>query len=159
MSPNSDVGDQPGTDRVNELYWDSDRTVGDITDELGLSRNALYTAIHPLAAGASCADCGERMVYTNRTRRDSKAPICRSCGSEGALGGGSRLRDEGGGTDAGRGNGDPRTARLAAGPPGWTRWRDELASVEPERFALVGGAAALGAVLGAAAAHALRDRG
>lgn len=153
MSRNSDVGDQQGADRLNELYWNSDRTVGDITDELGMSRNALYTAIHPLAAGATCADCGERMVYTNRTRRDSNAPVCRSCGSEAALGGGSRPRGEGGG------NGDPRAARLAADPPGWTRWRDELASVEPERFALVGGAAALGAVLGAAAAHALRDRG
>lgn len=38
---------------------------------------------------------------------------------------------------------------------GWSRWRRELAAVEPERYALVGGGAALGVMVGAAAARAM----
>lgn len=152
--------DPTGNDRINDLYWNTSRTIGDITDELGVSRNALYTSIQPFPAGASCPGCGERMVFTNRTQRDTGIATCRACGSErdmrksaerpepAAAGSAGRARGATAGTN---GNG-------ADSEPGWTRWRDDLASVEPERYALVGGAAALGVMLGAAAARALRHR-
>lgn len=52
----------------------------------------------------------------------------------------------------------PRPEEAAARGPGtrWTRWRDELAAVSPQRAAMVGSAAALGAVIGAIGARALR---
>lgn len=164
MSPNSESPDQPRYERINELYWHSDRTIAEITGEVDVSRNALYTAIRPVAAGATCTECGERLVYTNRTRRDTGLASCRACGAEADLqaapvehsaparafatdaGGQRNGRDETDSWDANRGDAS------------WSRWREDLASVEPERYALVGSAAALGVMLGAAAARALRDR-
>jgi hypothetical protein len=45
----------------------------------------------------------------------------------------------------------------AAAQSGLSRWREDLTGVTPERAALIGGAAALGVVLGAAAARAVRN--
>ena len=39
----------------------------------------------------------------------------------------------------------------------WSRWREDLSGVEPQRAALVGGGAALGVMVGAAAARAVRE--
>lgn len=151
--------DPNGNDRINDLYWNTSRTIGDITDELGVSRNALYTSIHPFPAGASCPACGERMVFTNRTQRDTGIATCRACGNERDMRKGAERpepaaasagRSRATGGSNGNGNGDSE--------PGWSRWREDLASVEPERYALVGGAAALGVMVGAAAARALRHR-
>lgn len=160
--PTSNDPTDPGNDRINDLYWNTTRTIGDITDELGVSRNALYTSIHPLPAGASCSDCGERMVFTNRTHRDTGMATCRSCGAERDTRQ-RTTRREPAGAGAGAGSGRGRGGETAfdgngSDAAGWTRWRDDLASVEPERYALVGGAAALGVMVGAAAARALRHR-
>lgn len=160
MAPTTETPDRAGDDRINELYWHSERTIGDITDDLGVSRNALYTSIHPLSAGAKCPDCGDEVVYTNRTHRDAGSAVCSECGVEvdmhqdadAAPTGGSRSRySHDSAHPSSNGNGHPEGS-------GWTRWRDDLASVEPERYALVGGAAALGVMVGAAAAKALRER-
>lgn len=158
MAPTTDTPDQAGDDRINELYWHSDRTIGEITDQLGVSRNALYTSIRPMSAGAKCPECRDEMVYTNRTHRDSGSAVCSECGVEldmqedadAAATGASRTRSS---DDPGRSSGNGHDEGS-----GWGRWRDDLASVEPERYALVGGAAALGVMLGAAAAKALRER-
>lgn len=160
MPPTTDSPDQPGADRVNELYWNSDRTIDDITDDLGISRNALYTSIHPLTAGASCPDCGHDMEFTNRTHRDSGMAVCAECGEEADVRGGpptvSRAKRRG--PTRSPGEADRWSGDGENGESGWSRWRDDLAAVEPERYALVGGAAALGVMLGAAAARALRQR-
>lgn len=160
MPPTTDSPDQPGSDRINELYWNSDRTIGDITDDLGISRNALYTSIHPLAAGTSCPACDRPMVFTNRTHRDSGMAVCGECGAEADLRG-----DSAGASRASRSGATRSSARAERpsgngheGESGWSRWREDLAAVEPERYALVGGAAALGVMLGAVAARALRHR-
>lgn len=144
-------------DRINSLYWHSDQPVVDIAEQLGLGRNSLYAAVEPISAGAICDDCGEEMVFTNRTNRQNGTATCRGCGIErevtpggdtppdpirGAAGGDGLM----GRTDV---NGDARSI---------DRLRHELATVDPERYALVGGAAALGVMVGAAAARALRDR-
>lgn len=159
MPTNSDVREQPDAERINELYWNSEQTIDEITEELGVSRNALYSAIHPQAAGISCPSCGERMVFTNRTRRDSQTGVCRSCGTEASV---EERQAEEPAARFGRVKGlysRPRWVDEVAGAANWSRWRDELSTVEPERYALVGGAAALGAVIGVAATRALRDRG
>ena len=41
--------------------------------------------------------------------------------------------------------------------PAWDRWREDLAAVPPQRVAMVGGAAALGVMVGAAATRMLRE--
>lgn len=160
MPPTADTPDQAGDDRLNQLYWNTDRTIGDITDELGVSRNALYTSIHPLAAGADCPGCGEAMVFSNRTHRDSGMAVCRECGTEADVREGESPAASA--TPASRQRAGPaskgRSEHESNGHSGWDRWREDLASVDPERYALVGGAAALGVVLGAAAARALRHR-
>lgn len=158
--PSSNDTTDSGTDRINELYWNTSRTIGDITEELGVSRNALYTSIHPLPAGASCPGCGERLVFTNRTHRDTGIATCRACGSERDMRKPAERPElaSAGAAAESRGGGSERGGNGADAANGWTRWRDDLASVEPERYALVGGAAALGVVVGAAAARALRHR-
>jgi RNase P subunit RPR2 len=165
MSPNSESPDQSRDERINDLYWHSDRTIAEITSQMGLSRNALYTSIHPVAARATCAECRERLVYTNRTRRDTGLASCRACGAEadlqaapaaqGALTDGFAPKSAGGRS----GRDETDSWDTSRGEASWSRWREDLAAVEPERYALVGGAAALGVMLGAAAARALRDRG
>ena len=132
---------------INELYWDSDRTVDEIVDHLGIGRNTLYSSVRPQPAGASCPDCGEDLVFTNRSNRTSSSATCGSCDLEVTL-------PEVGGENAGAGShGDG--SRLPGGS--WSRWRDDLAAVAPERAAMIGGAAALGVVLGAVAARAVRE--
>lgn len=158
MPPSPDTPEQPANDRLNELYWDTEQTIGDITDQLGVSRNALYTAIRPRAAGATCPSCGERMVHTNRTQRDSGVATCRACGMETEVGRLQGTRSEPTGNGRAGGTPEQQGENGGYGDSGWARWREDLAMVEPERYALVGGAAALGMVVGAAAARALRHR-
>ena len=139
-------------ERANDLYWTSDMTVDEIVDDLGVSRTSLYAAIEPIPAGLVCTDCDERMVFTNRTARDRGLATCPSCGRESEPG-----------AEAGEGT---READRLPGIRDWRdevparlgRWRAELAAVAPERVAIVGGAAALGMVIGAVAARSVRGR-
>ncbi len=138
------------TQRINELYWDSDSTVGAISRDLEIGRNALYAAVVPIPSGAICLECGEETVYTNRTNRAAGSAVCRGCED-------SALADR---TGAGAG----ATGRSGSGAfdedselQRWDRWREDLRSVPPQRAAMIGGAAALGLVVGAAAARAIRN--
>lgn len=139
-------------ERANDLYWASDMTVDEIVDDLGVGRSNLYAAIEPIPAGLVCTDCNERMVYANRTARDRGLATCPACGREsepGAeVGEGVREADQ---------PLDDRDWREEV-PARLGRWRTELAAVAPERVAMVGGAAALGMVIGAVAARAVRGR-
>lgn len=65
---------------LNRLYWDSDLSVGDIADRLDLSRRALYDGIEPRPAGAPCPDCGEGLVFRNRTAQENGEAECPECG-------------------------------------------------------------------------------
>ena len=140
-------------ERANELYWSSDRTVEEITRELQMGRSTLYAAVRPVPAGVECAACGEGMVFTNRSNRDGGTATCPACTAEAHLNGRS---------------GAPNGPAIGVGFPlpgeelgdhgsAWTRWREELAAVSPQRAVMVGGAAALGAVVGAAAARIIRS--
>jgi hypothetical protein len=141
----------PVIQNANQLYWNSDRTVDQIVDDLEISRHALYSSIRPYSAGIVCAQCGDRMVFANRTSRESRTASCASCGTEAHVTAAARPREEQ--------RDDARTdARSGEPMQGLSRWRDELAAVPRERAVMVGGAAALGVVLGAAAARAVRER-
>jgi hypothetical protein len=138
---------EPTRQQLNELYWSSSQTIDEILAEMGIGRNTLYSLLEPLPAGLDCPTCVDYMVFTNRTNRASGTAVCVVCGIEGTVAdpaGQLRSRHEPAGDEADGANG--REAR----------WRDELGSVAPERAALIGGAAALGVVVGAAAARALR---
>lgn len=138
------------TERVNELYWSGNRTVDEIVGELGISRTALYTSIEPVPSGVTCADCHERMVFPNRTARDRGVAVCPRCGRESAPG----AQSAGGSMDAAEG--------VRFGVDGvdelLERVVESLRQVPPQRVALVLGGAALGVILGALAAGAVKDR-
>lgn len=65
---------------INRLYWETDRSVGDIADDLGVSRRSLYDSIDPRPAGAPCPDCGTPLVFRNRTAAERREPECPDCG-------------------------------------------------------------------------------
>jgi hypothetical protein len=69
-------------DEANRLYWESDESVNQISEELGLSKGGFYNLIAPLPAGLPCPDCGEEMVFPNRTARDKGFLACPQCGME-----------------------------------------------------------------------------
>jgi hypothetical protein len=136
--------------RINELYWDSDNTVGAISKDLEIGRNALYAALVPVPSGAVCLECGEETVYTNRTNRAAGSAVCRSC-EDTAMAGSTGMDD-----------GPGRRQALDAYEEDselqrWDRWREDLRAVPPQRAAMIGGAAALGLVVGAAAVRAIRN--
>ncbi|MDX1566601.1 MAG: hypothetical protein R3223_02300 [Longimicrobiales bacterium] len=68
--------------KLNRLYWSSDRSVNQIADDLGISKGTLYEVVEPAGSGLSCPDCGEQLVYPNRTARDRGSLTCPACDLE-----------------------------------------------------------------------------
>jgi hypothetical protein len=66
-------------ERVNQLYWDSGRSVNQIADELDLSKGALYGVIRPEPSGLGCPLCGAEVGYPNRTAKDRGSLECSIC--------------------------------------------------------------------------------
>lgn len=142
-------------ERANELYWRSEDTVEEVAERLEMSRGALYSHVRPLEAGGECPDCGAALVYPNRSSRAAGRAACPECertfAEEAAAAPVARGEESHPHLGQAPGNGDA-SGRLR-------RWREDLAAVEPERAAMIGGAAALGVVFGAAAATLARRRG
>lgn len=67
---------------ANRLYWESEESVNQIGEQMGLSKGVLYGLISPLPAGLPCPGCGEEMVFPNRTARDKGFLECPECGME-----------------------------------------------------------------------------
>ena len=65
--------------RANELYWESDKSVNQIADEMELSKGMLYGMIRPLRTGLPCPRCSAELEYANRTARERGLISCRSC--------------------------------------------------------------------------------
>ena len=137
-------------ERANRLYWETDNRVDEIAAEVGMSRSALYNAVQPLAAGVTCADCGEPAVFPNRTRRDAGEAVCSACGVVAPTAVVSQA--QGAEESAPVAEGDGSAPARAHG------WKEALPEVTPERAALIGGAAALGAALGTVAVRAIRRK-
>jgi hypothetical protein len=125
---------------ANRLYWETEKPVAEIADSLDLSRRALYDAIEPIGAGDTCPVCGGPMHYANRSARDAQQGTCYSCATA-----------------------SPQA--LPTEPEAWT-WSPDantkpVPASQPDfgaRARRLGGAALLGAVIGAAATHLLLGR-
>lgn len=78
MTPSAD----PDHDRANQLYWESDRSVNDIAEEMELSKGMLYQLIEPLDAAADCPECGGALEFANRTALDRGLMQCPDCGTD-----------------------------------------------------------------------------
>ena len=67
---------------ANRLYWDSERSVNRIAEELDVSKGTLYGMIQPLRSGLPCPECRTELDYPNRTARDRGFLACPACGLE-----------------------------------------------------------------------------
>lgn len=70
-------------ERANALYWESDRSVNHIADQMEISKGMLYGLIRPLTVGLPCPRCSSDMEYTNRTARERGFLTCSGCGLDG----------------------------------------------------------------------------
>lgn len=142
-------------EQANEQYWTSSETVSQLAERLGMSRNAMYSSVRPMPAGASCSQCDEPLVFTNRTSRSSRMATCPACEAQVSLEEGSATPPAG--KDLVSGAAIP-VAPANGSQSRWEDWKEDVASVPAERVAMIGGAAALGVALGAAAVKAIRKR-
>jgi hypothetical protein len=69
-------------EEANRLYWESEESVNQIGERLGLSKGMLYGLLVPLPAGLPCPGCGEEMVFLNRTAREKGFLACPECEME-----------------------------------------------------------------------------
>lgn len=75
------VRDDLGSE-VNRLYWDTAEPVTRLAAQLSVSRGTFYNHLRPLAAGAACAVCDARLLFRNRSSRESGEAHCGECGAE-----------------------------------------------------------------------------
>jgi hypothetical protein len=67
---------------ANRLYWNQATSVGEIANQLGISRRALYEVLQPKPAGVSCPTCGKEAVFINRSAQAAGMARCVDCGTE-----------------------------------------------------------------------------
>jgi hypothetical protein len=129
-------------ERLNDLYWNSSHTIDDIVNGTGVTRNRLYVAIRPLEARGRCTECEGALLFNNRRSRMAGSAICSICGNAASLASPDSL-DETGSDEDGMLN------------DGWERaeWGRNL---RDRKKTLIGGAAALGLLIGAAATRVIK---
>lgn len=143
---------------TDRLYWQTDDAVDVVASRLGISRRAVYAAVQPAPAHAPCTECGGPLAYANRSARAAGRAHCRDCGSTAtvpfsASNGNGHTSDRT--VDARADSMDGRPDARAYGHGGWRGRVERLAS---NRGVVIGGLAAVGLALGAAAAAShLRD--
>ena len=133
-------------DRANRLYWESDETVADVARQLEMSQSTLYAAVEPRPTGIACSRCGAATHYLNRTGRAAGEAVCSACGSVTQAG-----------AEATRAVAAPDASAEGATDK-LRRFKEDLSAVPAERAALIGGAAALGVAVGAAAVKVVRKK-
>ena len=74
----------PRIEQANALYWESNRSVSQIADEMEVSKGMLYELIRPLPSGLPCPRCSSDMEFSNRTARERGLVTCSSCRFEDA---------------------------------------------------------------------------
>ena len=77
--PSKKSDDQKLADQANELYWRSERSVNQIAEAMDLSKSGLYALISPLPAERACPECGEGLVFPNRTTKHKAVASCPEC--------------------------------------------------------------------------------
>ena len=71
------------SERANMLYWNSDRSVNSIADDLGLSKGGFYGVIRPIESERHCSNCQLKMVFANRTAQERDDAFCPVCDADG----------------------------------------------------------------------------
>ena len=77
--PSKKSDDQKLADQANELYWRSSQSVNQIAETMDLSKSGLYALVHPFPAERPCPDCGEELVFPNRTTKQKAIVSCLQC--------------------------------------------------------------------------------
>lgn len=77
--PSKKSDDQKLADQANELYWRSAQSVNQIAEAMDLSKSGLYALIRPLPARRACPECGEGLVFSNRTTEQKAMASCLEC--------------------------------------------------------------------------------
>jgi len=72
----------PPSTEVNRLYWETEKSVAEIANQMSVSRRALYELIEPLASGMQCSRCGAELYYSNRSAKAAGIARCLICGNE-----------------------------------------------------------------------------
>ncbi|HEX6559329.1 MAG TPA: hypothetical protein VF021_07695 [Longimicrobiales bacterium] len=67
---------------VNRLYWETEQSVAEISNQLGVSRRALYEVIEPMPSGMQCSRCRAELYYSNRSAKAAGVARCLICGNE-----------------------------------------------------------------------------
>jgi len=147
-------------EEANRLYWESEESVNQIGETLGLSKGVLYGLISPLPAGLPCPSCGEEMVFPNRTARDKGFLACPECGMEEEEAAVQAYWEEEAETDEGLVFGGPRALAHRAGQAvqqAVGSGKERVSSMTP-RGRIIAGTALLGAAAGLALGAILRRR-
>lgn len=127
---------------TNRLYWETEQSVAEIANQLGVSRRALYEVIEPMPAGLKCNRCKADLYFANRSAKAAGVARCLSCGDEREIGGGA-AREE-----------------APSVPPystGWPKVSRRVPSVS-QRTAAITGFAIAGVVVGAVATLLIRRK-
>ena len=77
--PSKKSDDRKLADQANELYWRSGQSVNQIAEAMDLSKSGLYELIRPLPAERACPECGEGLVFPNRTTEHKAIASCLEC--------------------------------------------------------------------------------
>ena len=77
--PSKKSDDRKLADQANELYWRSGQSVNQIAELMDLSKSGLYELIRPLPAERACPECGEGLVFPNRTTKHKAIASCLEC--------------------------------------------------------------------------------
>lgn len=72
--------------QANALYWDSEKSVNHIAEEMDLSKGALYELIAPLPSESTCPECSAMTHFPNRTAREKSKVTCPECDFQGPPG-------------------------------------------------------------------------
>lgn len=147
-------------DEANRLYWESEESVNQIGEVLGLSKGVLYGLIAPLPAGLPCPKCGEEMVFSNRTARDKGFLACPECGMEEEEAAVQAYWESEAETDEGLVFGGPRELAHRAGQAvqhAVETGKERVSSLGP-RGRVIAGTALLGAAAGLVLGAYLRKR-
>ncbi len=135
-------------ERLNDIYWNSDTTIAEIVRTTGVTRNRLYLAVRPLEMDGSCGECAGALQFPNRRARLARLAVCSACGQESSPVAVMTQR-----SSSPAAGGSPEHLEAL---PGEEAERPERDRPRGERVALMGGAAALGVVLAAAATRVLK---
>jgi hypothetical protein len=73
------MADHQDRSEADRLYWETGTPVAEIAERLGISRRALYDAVQPRPIGLACMECGDGLVFRNRSAAERQTAACLVC--------------------------------------------------------------------------------